>query len=158
MQSTAGESLSAVSEKSKHHTCLQPRSFWMHDTVSALSYAIAATHAKANDPAQKAPYNDLTHFILQQQNQLPDFLQTPMRMLTLGFDLTGILKTGRLFHSRSEASRAKQIANWKKSSLSFQRDLIRYYESLATFALYNRQPINRTRSEPLPGTEVPAAE
>ena len=62
-----------------------------------------------------------------------------MRLATLGFDLLGCLHNGRLFHSRPPAARARQIAAWKNSRLSFQRDLIRYYESLATFALYSRQ-------------------
>jgi len=62
-----------------------------------------------------------------------------MKLATLGFDLLGCLRTGRLFHSRSAPIRASQIAVWKNSNQSFQRDLIRYYESLVTFALYSRQ-------------------
>jgi len=114
--------------------------FWLHDTVSALVYSLARNQAGAGHSEISQPYNDLTRFILQQQDQLPDYLRTPMRMLTLGFDTLGYIKTGHRFHNRAEPIRSSQIAAWKNSKLSFQRDLIRYYESLATFGLYSRQP------------------
>src|SRR5437016_1243961 len=112
---------------------------WFHDTVSALAYSFAREHVGTDRPEFRPPFNDLTKFLLQQQAQLPDYLRAPMRLATLGFDLLGCLHNGRLFHSRPPAARARQIAAWKNSRLSFQRDLIRYYESLATFALYSRQ-------------------
>src|SRR5437667_1568790 len=131
---------------------------WFHDVVSALAYSFAQAHAPGAPPSLAAdfwekpsagkdggasgkllpPYNDLTQFVLRQQAQMPDYLRAPMIAATLAFDLFGCLRTGRLFHSRPPAVRARQIAAWKKSKLSFQRDLIRYYESLATFALYSR--------------------
>src|SRR5436190_11200622 len=97
---------------------------WLHDIVSALVYSIAKDQAGGSCSELSPPYNDLTQFILQQQAQLPDFLRTPMRMLTLGFDALGFLRTGHCFHSRPEPNRAAQIAAWQNSKLSFQRDLI----------------------------------
>jgi choline dehydrogenase-like flavoprotein len=121
--------------------------FWLHDTVSALVYSLARNQAGSGHSELSQPYNDLTRFILQQQDQLPDYLRTPMRMLTLGFDALGYLKTGHCFHNRAEPIRSTQIAAWKNSKLSFQRDLIRYYESLAIFGLYSRQPSLTTTEE-----------
>src|SRR6266705_1951617 len=111
---------------------------WFHDVVSALVYSLAEGHASSH-AALNPPYNDLTRFVLRQHAQMPDYLRAPMLAVTIGFDLLGIMRTGHLLHSRPAAVRAKQIAAWKNSRLSIQRDLIRYYESLATLALYSRE-------------------
>ena len=111
---------------------------WLHDTVSALVYSLAQAHAGTDGAEWQPPYNDLTAFVLQQQAQLPDYLRAPMRLALCGFDLLGCLRTGRLFHSHPAAVRARQIAGWKNSTVAFQRDLIRYCESLTAFGLYSR--------------------
>jgi choline dehydrogenase-like flavoprotein len=120
-----------------------PNSF--HDTVSALAYSLAHPHEIT--PELDPPHNDLTQFILTQHAQMPDYLRAPMKFAALGFDALGILRGGKRFHRQPPDQRAKQIAAWKNSNLSFQRDLIRYFESLATLALYSRperQSPNRT--------------
>jgi hypothetical protein len=61
-----------------------------------------------------------------------------MLAATFGFDVFGFLAARRPFHVASPELRRRQIARWKKSKLGFQRDLIRYYESLATLGLYSR--------------------
>src|SRR3989442_1656208 len=155
---------------------------WFHDVVSALAYSFAQAHAPGAPPSLAAdfwekrdagkdagapsdagapgkllpPYNDLTQFVLRQHAQMPDYLRAPMIAATLAFDLFGCLRTGRLFHSRPPAVRARQIAAWKRSKLGFQRDLTRYYESLATFALYSR-PANVAQASRLrvPGASAP---
>jgi len=124
-------------------------SSWLHDIVSSLVHSAAPAHAGPNCPPLDPPYNDITRFVLQQQARLPDYLRSPIKLATLGFDLLGCLRTGRLFHSRSAPIRACQIAAWKNSNWGFQRDFIRYYESLATFALYSRQQSN-IATQPLP--------
>jgi choline dehydrogenase-like flavoprotein len=109
------------------------------DIVSALAYSFAQPHAGPGRADLQAPYNDIARFILCQQAKLPDYLRAPMRAATLGFDLAGLLHTGRPFHSQPPANRRRQVEAWKNSRLGFQRDLMRYYESLATLALYSRQ-------------------
>jgi choline dehydrogenase-like flavoprotein len=106
-----------------------------HDVVSALAYSLAAPHEAKGQ--FKPPHNDLTQFILTQQAQMPDYLRAPMLATALGFDAFGLLK-GKPFHQQPPESRAKQIDAWKNSKVSLQRDLIRYFESLATLALYSR--------------------
>ena len=113
-----------------------PAGHWFHDTVSALAYSLAQPHG--NPPGLQPPYNDLTRFILDQHARMPDYLCAPMLAATLGFDLAGLIRTGSLFHSQPPELRSKQTARWKKSGLGIQRDLIRYFESLATLALYSR--------------------
>jgi glycine/D-amino acid oxidase-like deaminating enzyme len=115
---------------------------WFHDVVSALAYSAAQPHETT--PELAPPHNDLTRFILAQHAQMPDYLRAPMKLAALGFDLAGWPVLSR-FHHRPPAARARQIAAWKKTRISFQRDLIRYFESLATLALYSR---GRTGSPP----------
>jgi choline dehydrogenase-like flavoprotein len=109
-----------------------------YDRVSALAYALAAAHARPGEPALAAPYNDLTAFILAQQGNLPDYLRLPMRALTAGFDWLGLGRARGLFRHASPEARTRQIAAWRNSGLGFQRDLVRYYESLVLLALYGR--------------------
>lgn len=106
-----------------------------HDVASALAYSLAQPHETA--PELAPPHNDLTQFILTQHAQMPDYLRAPMKLAAYLFDKSGwpILDS---FHTRPPELRARQIAAWKNSPLSFQRDLIRYFESLATLALYSR--------------------
>ena len=113
-----------------------PLSNWFHDSVSALAYSLAQPHAQSAE--LQPPYNDLTQFILRQHANLPDYLRTPMRLATLGFDAFGIVKGAKPFHRQTPPQRQRQIAAWKNASAGFQRDLIRYFESLATLALYSR--------------------
>src|ERR1043166_3747415 len=124
-----------------------PASNWVHDTVSALAYSLAQPHA--GSPELQAPFNDLTQFILRQHANLPDYLRTPMRAATLIFDASGFVKRARRFHRQPPDQRQRQIAAWKNARGGFQRDLIRYFESLAMLALYSRpehQPPTRRES------------
>lgn len=120
---------------------------WFHDTVSALAYSLA--QPLESTPGLATPHNDLTQFILRQHAQMPDYLRAPMLLTTLGFDSFGALKGGKRFHRQSPESRAHQIAAWKDSSISFQRDLVRYFESLTTLALYSREPERRAPTRPV---------
>ncbi|HEX5219416.1 MAG TPA: GMC family oxidoreductase [Verrucomicrobiae bacterium] len=113
-----------------------PQSDWFHDVVSALAYSFATPHTQFSK--LPPPYNDLTQFILTQRAQMPDYLRAPMKLAALGFDCSGILRSGKSFHRQSREQRARQINAWKNSSFGFQRDFIRYFESLATFSLYSR--------------------
>lgn len=102
-----------------------------HDTASALAYSLAAAQAAPEHPDFQPPYNDLTAFVLRQHQHLPDYLRVPLLLATLGFDGCG-------FHRRPPQARSPRIAAWKNSRFAFARDLIRYHESLVTFALYSR--------------------
>lgn len=117
---------------------------WFHDTVSALAYSLAQPHEASEQ--LRPPHNDLTQFILTQHAQMPDHLRVPMQLAALGFDTFGMQKGGKPFHKQSPERRAQQIASWKNSSIGPQRDLIRYFESLTTLALYSREAERRTPS------------
>lgn len=112
---------------------------WFHDTVSALVYSLAQMRAEPGRADLQAPYNDLTQFVLSQHGRMASYLRAPLLAATLGFDILGILRSGRCFHQLPPSSRALQIEAWKNSPLGFQRDLIRYFESLALLGLYSRE-------------------
>ena len=115
--------------------------------VSALVWSLAGEHAAAGgDSALAPPYNDLTAFALAQHGRLPDFLRAPMTAATLAFNWLG--GRARPFHQAAPMARARQIAAWRSSPRDFQRDLIRYYESLTLLALYQRTPDEPPASAP----------
>lgn len=121
-----------------------------HDTVSALVYSLAQPHQRA--PELQPPHNDLTRFLLAQHARLPDYLRTPMRLATLGFDALGLLRGGKPFHRQAPEARARQIESWRDSNAGFQRDFIRYFESLTILALYSHlnKDSHFTKVEPAP--------
>lgn len=130
-----------------------PTTDWFHDVTSALAYSLALPHEAT------PPHNDLTNFITTQHARMPDYLRTPLKLAALGFDAFGLLRGGKRFHRQSPEQRARQIAAWKNSNFGFQRDLIRYFESLATLALYSRTeptPQPPPDSEPNTQTNPPA--
>jgi len=110
---------------------------WLHDTVSALAYSIAGQHRLATQDQLQPPFNDITLFILEQEGRLPDTLRSPLALATLGFDLAA-LPGGSRFHTAAPEVRSRILTAWKRSTLGFKRDLIRYHESLATLALFSR--------------------
>jgi len=114
-----------------------PQTNWFHNIASALAYSMA--HPHETTAGLTPPHNDLTQFILAQHAQMPDYLRTPMKLAALGFDAFGVASGGKQFHCQPPEMRANQIGSWKNSNIGFQRDFIRYFESLATLALYSRQ-------------------
>jgi choline dehydrogenase-like flavoprotein len=132
---------------------------WFHDTISAMVWSLAEPFAAI--PGLEPPYNDVTQFVLRQHAQMPDYLAPPIVAATLGFDTVGLRRGGRLFHQQPPESRRKQIAAWRNSPVGVARDLIRYVESLGTFALLSRlsePPSAPAASTPPGATESPTAE
>jgi choline dehydrogenase-like flavoprotein len=68
-------------------------------------------------------------------------------MLTQGFDWAGFLREGRRFSQMSPESRRRQLDAWRRSSLGFRRDFVRFYESLALLAL-NSAPSDEAGPSP----------
>lgn len=110
---------------------------WFHDAVSALACSLAEQHAAGGNPTLQAPHNDLTQFILREHARMTSYLRAPMLLATLCYDLAGLAR-GQRFHSQSPEQRRWQIEVWKRSKFGFQRDLMRFHESLGTLALYDR--------------------
>jgi choline dehydrogenase-like flavoprotein len=113
-------------------------SAWYRDTVSALAYSLASPQSDPAVASLTAPYNDLASFILHQKNDLPDYLRLPMLGLSGLFEFLPAFASARPFHIRPPEQRAVLLQKWKSSRLGFQRDFVKYYESLATLGLWSR--------------------
>ena len=103
-------------------------------TVSALCHQICS----GRDSALAPPYNDVTRFVASQMDRMPRHLGLGIRAATALFAVCGIRYGGTLFHRLEPGRRALQIDTWKLSRIGPCRDLIRFYESLATLSLYDR--------------------
>lgn len=110
-----------------------------HDTVSALAYSLAGAARSASSADLDPPYNDITRFILDQHQRMPDYLRGLIEMSARGLDL-GALLSGGSFHRLPPETRAKIIAAWKASPRAWRRDTMRLFENLAVHALYSRVP------------------
>ncbi len=104
------------------------------NTASALCYSIIHHRCENDNEITDFPHNQIVLFVLQQHQRMPDYLKLPIMLLTLIFDLGGIVRTGSLFHLQSDQIRWQQINSWRQSSLGIFQDLIRFYESLVMFS------------------------
>ncbi|MGL5082118.1 MAG: hypothetical protein ACRC8A_11590 [Microcoleaceae cyanobacterium] len=102
--------------------------------VSAICYSLIDKHCRFYQNEHHFPHNKVVHFVLGQHLRMPDYLQFPILILTLIFDIIGVLQGNRPFHHQSPQVRSQQIDLWRNSSIGFCRDLIRFYESLTVLA------------------------
>lgn len=126
----------------------KPGNLWLHDTASALVYSLAGRHAAPAQPEFQPPYNDLTQFVLRQHGRMTDHLRAPMAVATLGFDVLGLLSSGKLFHRLPPNERLRLLNGWKNSTVGFKRDLVRFYESLTLLGLFSRGPVGGAETSP----------
>lgn len=107
-------------------------------TVSALCYSIIRERCSARaefDPA----CNRVVDFVLAQHRRMPDFLRLPMTCATIAFGCESWLRGRGRFFRHDHPARWQQIQRWRQSRLGPQRDLIKFYESLAVFGWYAEQ-------------------
>lgn len=106
------------------------------NTASALCYSIIDQRCEPANSTLTFHHNEVVRFVLQQHSRMSDFLQLPIVVLTLIFDMWGIVQGGALFHRSPPLVRWLQIQSWRRSPIVFCRDLIRFYESLVLFSYY----------------------
>jgi hypothetical protein len=112
------------------------------NTASALCYSIIEQRCESASSALTFHHNKVVCFVLQQHSRMSDFLQLPIVVLTLIFDLWGIVQGGTLFHRLPPSVRWLQIESWRRSPIGACRDLIRFYESLTIFSYYANTTTN----------------
>jgi hypothetical protein len=106
-------------------------------TVSALCDSIVVSRCAPAHSELREHHAELTRFVLAQQDRMPDYLRWPFRILTILFDLFGLVYAGRLFRSQDQATRWRQIEAWRTAPFfSPARDFIRFYESLVLYRWY----------------------
>ena len=106
------------------------------NTISAICYEIARQHAIADGPTQ----GDLERFVGSQLRRMPRFLAAAIYAATVTFSLTSIFHHARVFHALHTSRRSLHWLRWKDSALAPCRELVRFYESLITLALYAELP------------------
>ncbi len=105
-------------------------------TVAALAESILRERCAGTWKGSVDEYAPVARFLLAVHARMPDYLRFPFRCLTLIFDLSAFLVTGRTFHHLPHALRWRQIEAWRGSALGVRRDLIKFYETLAVYAWY----------------------
>jgi hypothetical protein len=101
-------------------------------TVSALCYEIGASQRL------NPPFNDVARFVIRQHARMPRLLGYGVQAATLWFSAAALARHGALFHRLPPPRRHVQVDAWTHSRLTFCRDLMRFYSSLAIMALYSR--------------------
>jgi choline dehydrogenase-like flavoprotein len=103
--------------------------------VSALVYALADERSRNRElSASFISVNAITHFVIEQQSRMPDFLRFPIRLATWLLTVHAFLNHAGRWHRLSIAQRQSQIAIWRTSRIGPFRDFVKLYESLVTLA------------------------
>lgn len=106
------------------------------ETVSAIcdSIVLGRCDPEANELSRRR--SEVVRFVVAQHGRMPDYLRSPIRLATVAFDLFGIARYGRRFHTQSQATRWRQIEVWRDGPFPPARDFIRFYESLILYRWY----------------------
>lgn len=110
---------------------------FFQDTVSALCYTVIRERCRPPDSDEDFPQNQVVRFVLGQHEGSSWFVRTPIRALTIGFGLWGLIRQGRCFHASRHEVRAEQWAAWRTSRVRLCRDLMTFYESLTIFSWFS---------------------
>jgi hypothetical protein len=86
---------------------------------------------------QAAVAGAVAEYLQAVHKRTPDYLRLPFRVLTLLFDASSYLATGKPFHRLDGAGRVARIEAWERSRLEVCRRLMEMYGSLALFCLYS---------------------
>src|SRR5215510_5907948 len=102
-------------------------------TVSALCYTICRQYETLS---YRAPYNDVVEFVFARYHAMPKYLRLPVKVVTLFFTFGTLALTSkrRVFYHLDQDARLRWVHTWRRLPVGPLRDLIRFYESLATFA------------------------
>lgn len=105
-------------------------------TVSALTSSIIWERCDGVTMDQSRSHDLVARSLLQSHAGMPDYLRMPLKCLTLVFDGWTLPFTGRPFHRLPHERRWRQVLAWRRSTLQFRRELVRFYESLVVFIWY----------------------
>jgi hypothetical protein len=105
-------------------------------TVSALVYSLINERCHEDSKQDVFTHNQVVNFVLEQHGRSPDFLRTPIKIITLVFDAWPVLTLRAPFHRQPHAQRWCQVQNWRGSRLGLCRNFIRFYENLVIYCWY----------------------
>jgi hypothetical protein len=102
--------------------------------ASAITYTLIRLERPNLAPSEIAQRaNRVARFVTEQRERTPDYLRPPIRWLSTLLDWSTAARFGKRFHLLPHAQRCEVIAGWRGSRFGFQRDLIRFYETLVLF-------------------------
>lgn len=108
---------------------------YLENTVSALVSELAAAH-EDKQIGPSPPCENVIAFVFEQLNRMPWFLRCGIVAITCIFGAGDFWRGGSLFARKGPLKRRQQVEIWRRSSLRFRRDLIKFYAALVAFALY----------------------
>jgi hypothetical protein len=76
-------------------------------------------------------------YVVATVRAMPDYFRLAFRLLALIFDWWSLPTQGRRFHRLDADRRWRQVEAWRNSRFAFQRSMIAFYASFATFGLYS---------------------
>ena len=104
--------------------------------VSAVTLSILRERCGCPGQGEDPRHERVVCFILAQHARMPDYLRLPIVWVTLLLDVWAIASAGRPLHRLPHQRRWLVIRAWSRSRLAFQRDLIKFFESLTIFGWF----------------------
>jgi hypothetical protein len=103
------------------------------EALQAIVKTLLREH-EGDDGEASAPR--VAEFVRGQHARMPDYLRTPLRLLTLTLDAwPWLLGYGRPLRRLSPGEASRVLATWRTGSPAFRRDLVNFYEALSIFGL-----------------------
>ncbi len=103
------------------------------DTIIAISEVLSDQHLRDIDEPMPSSDAIAAEIIACQQN-LPDYLSLPMRILTWCFGLSSLPGNWCTFHRLDLSRQFAQLQYWRNSKFGVCRNFVRFYESLFLLA------------------------
>lgn len=106
-------------------------------TVSEICETVAALGKDSRADNFDTPPDRACSFVLSCFPAMPKVLALGVRTFTIAFAVAGIRYGGRPFYANPLDARARQWRRWRAHRFGPCRDLVRFYESLVSLALYS---------------------
>ena len=105
----------------------------IYPVISSLTYSMISTFHGKSEISDPLILNLTANILYRKVFLMPTFLKVPVLILTVVFDLYGLVTTGVKFHKQSPWRRQNQISQWKNSKLEVFPNFIQFYQTLAVF-------------------------
>jgi hypothetical protein len=79
----------------------------------------------------------LTREMLQKLTHMPRVMGLGVAGLTILFDLSSLVKTGRRFHLLDKSAQAEKLNRWKHARVGLFREVMELYEKMGIFIFYS---------------------
>ncbi|MBL8012246.1 MAG: hypothetical protein JNN05_00215 [Candidatus Omnitrophica bacterium] len=88
-------------------------------------------------PLNQESFRMTARYTILKMLGMPAFLRLPMIILTMAFDVCGLLFGGKMFRYLSYEKQRQQFLVWQKSSIGPCRDLIMFYQKMGIFIYFS---------------------